>query len=278
MYGTGQGSGNSPTYWLFISSTLFDIYDQTATGSTYTSYNNDYSIILKAIGIVDNVRNTTNTFYNNTSNLTTLTALAQSNAQLWHDILSTTNQALELSKCGYHSITYAFNHHGRPNIIAKPKCDIIINDTQGFPLPIQQCPNFMATKYLGVQKCPAHQMKQYTVLKVKCNHFAKVIQPSHLTRCETQVFYWSIYQLSVNYVLPSTYFTFKELSKVQSLSHSAMPTQTGYCRTTPREVVYASPRLGGAGLFHLYDEQGFGQVKMFLKMWRSPDTQTGQLL
>ena len=24
IYGTGQGSGNSPVYWLFISSTLFD--------------------------------------------------------------------------------------------------------------------------------------------------------------------------------------------------------------------------------------------------------------
>ena len=33
IYGTGQGSGNSPTYWLFISSTLFDMYDRMATGS-----------------------------------------------------------------------------------------------------------------------------------------------------------------------------------------------------------------------------------------------------
>jgi hypothetical protein len=36
--------------------------------------------------------------------------------------------------------------------------------------------------------------------------------------------------------------------------------------------------LGGAGFFHLYDEQGYGQVKLFLKCWRSPDSIQGKLL
>ena len=28
IYGTGQGSGNSPAIWCFVSSTLFDCYDE----------------------------------------------------------------------------------------------------------------------------------------------------------------------------------------------------------------------------------------------------------
>ena len=125
---------------------------------------------------------------------------------------------------------------------------------------------------------PSNQTKQCKVLKDKCNHFAKVIHSSHLNRQETQIFYWSIYHLSINYVLPSTYFTLTELSKIQSSSHSAMLSRMGYCRTTPREIIYGSKCLGGAGLFHLYDDQDYGQLKTFLKMWRTPTTQAGKLL
>ena len=56
-----------------------------------------------------------------------------------------------------------------------------------------------------------------------------------------------------------------------------MLARIGYCRTTPREIIYGSKHLGGAGLFHLYDDQGYGQLKTLLKMWRSPGTQTGKL-
>ena len=36
-FGTGQGSGNSPMYWLFICSTLFDMQEAVAHGATYES-------------------------------------------------------------------------------------------------------------------------------------------------------------------------------------------------------------------------------------------------
>ena len=189
IYGTGQGSGNSPTYWLFISSTLFDLYDNQAQGSTCASHDNKIQLILNIIGFLDDVRNTTNMFYHNTSTLSTLAETAQTNAQLWHNLLTTINQALKLSKCGYHAIAYAFKSQGTLYLITKPDC----RDAEGAILTIQQWTNNTATKYLGAHKCPANQTKQRKVLKDKCNHFAKVIQSSHLTRSETQVFYWSIY-------------------------------------------------------------------------------------
>ena len=36
--------------------------------------------------------------------------------------------------------------------------------------------------------------------------------------------------------------------------------------------------MGGEALFHFYDDQGYGQVRMFLKFWRTPTTQPGKLL
>ena len=37
IHGSGQGATNSPSGWLFISSKLFDVYDNNATGATFTS-------------------------------------------------------------------------------------------------------------------------------------------------------------------------------------------------------------------------------------------------
>jgi hypothetical protein len=57
-----------------------------------------------------------------------------------------------------------------------------------------------------------------------------------------------------------------------------MVAKSGYNRCTAAIVLYAPYFLGGAAFFHLYDDQGYGQVRLFLKCWRSPDTVAGKLL
>ena len=46
---------------------------------------------------------------------------------------------------------------------------------------------------------------------------------------------------------------------------------------TPNAIIYGPQRYGGAGFFHLYDNQGYGQIKLFMKLWRSPTSQAGKL-
>jgi hypothetical protein len=43
-------------------------------------------------------------------------------------------------------------------------------------------------------------------------------------------------------------------------------------------LIHCRGSMGGAGFFHLYDDQGYGQVKMFMKFWRSPGSKAGTLL
>ena len=57
-----------------------------------------------------------------------------------------------------------------------------------------------------------------------------------------------------------------------------MVSRSGYCRMTANAIIYGPKKYGGAGFFHLYDNQGYGQLKMFLKLWRSPASQAGKLL
>ena len=116
------------------------------------------------------------------------------------------------------------------------------------------------------------------MLKKKCDDLGRIIRCSHLSRTETQCFYWAIYRLSANYVLPTTYFTKSQLHNIQAKAHSAMVSRSGYCRTMANEIIYGPKLYGGAGFFHLYDDQGYGQIKMFMKLWRSPTSQAGKLL
>ena len=278
-FGTGQGSGNSPAYWLFICSTLFDLYEARAKGACYTSPDGSLEVDIKIIGFVDDTRNSTNDFMvTQQPNLQTIVNQASQDSQLWHDLLASSNQALELSKCGYHAIEYTFQEDGTPELINKPPTTLSVSDGNGSLLTIQQWESTDAAKYLGCYKTPANQKKQYEVLLKRCNDFATLVNGAGWSRAETVCIYRFIYKLSVGYPLSMTYFTYKELDKMQRKAHKAMMAKMGYNRCTATPVVYGPLYLGGASLFHLYDDQGYGQIRTFLKFWRTPNSKPGMLL
>ena len=51
----------------------------------------------------------------------------------------------------------------------------------------------------------------------------------------------------------------------------------GYNRNTKREIIFGPHRLGGANFRHLYDQQGLGQLTLFLRNWRQ-NSEAGKLL
>jgi hypothetical protein len=62
IYGTGQGLGNSPMIWCFISSMLFDIHQEHALGASYASPDGSTPIRLFMIGFVDDTYGSVNDF------------------------------------------------------------------------------------------------------------------------------------------------------------------------------------------------------------------------
>ena len=81
----------------------------------------------------------------------------------------------------------------------------------------------------------------------------------------TNMFYSGIYIPSVGYCLPMTYFTKKELEKIQRPAHRAMLSRLGFNRNTAGEVVFGPRDKGCFELHHMYDGQGFGQASFLLK-------------
>ena len=87
IYGTGQGSGNSPAIWCVISSILFTSHESKAHGATYETPDKKHSIKLTMIGFVDDSTGQVNLFHTNIPpTAEALVQLMQHNAQLWNDL------------------------------------------------------------------------------------------------------------------------------------------------------------------------------------------------
>jgi len=65
IYGTGQGSGDSPAIWCIVSSTLFLCHQECTHGAFFCTADSSTSILLSMIGFVDNSTGQVNNFMNN---------------------------------------------------------------------------------------------------------------------------------------------------------------------------------------------------------------------
>ena len=116
IYGTGQGSANGPSLWLFLDSVLYDCYDSKTALAIYCAPDKRNRISLGMAGFVDDSNGQTNQFEQDESDRTWQLILqaAQKNAQLWTNLLHASGGALELSKCSFHLLRWSFSISGAP--------------------------------------------------------------------------------------------------------------------------------------------------------------------
>ena len=114
VHGTGQGSGNSPMIWCFISSMLFYCHNQKAHGLTTASPNGNVVVSFSIIGFVDDFTCVTGGKQGET--VDQLLVRVKHNTQLWHNLLWASGGKLELQKCGFHLIFYNPDKGGVPSM------------------------------------------------------------------------------------------------------------------------------------------------------------------
>jgi hypothetical protein len=266
--------------WCFLSSVLFDAYEEQAQGAIYEFPDRSGRFKIQMIGYVDDSNGQTNMFMQEVQPTPDeMIRAGQRDAQEWHDILHASGGALELPKCTYQLLSWTFNKEGQPFAQGITATNGIRVDTSASQY--QQIPEVSAHtahKTLGHYKDPAgNQRRQLQVLLDKSNLAAAFVGKSPLSREEAWTYYFAIYLPSVGYPLPNCYFTKPELDRIQLKFMSTIIAKCGYNRKTKREIIYGPAHLGGANFRPLYTEQGVGQVTTFLRFWRSPG-QAGQLL
>ena len=191
IYGTGQGSANSPAIWCFLSCSLFDCYDSLANQAKYTHPTGTVNTSLGLIGFVDDCNGQANQFHSpeTTSLVTDILDDARANAQHWSDILQASGGTLELSKCNCHVMKWIFSAQGAP--VLEPRNatyqqimkveDKITNKHHSLEL----LSSYQAHKTLGHYKEPAGiQYEQFRKLKEKSDSITSFLWKCPLNRLE----------------------------------------------------------------------------------------------
>jgi hypothetical protein len=209
IYGTGQGSGNSPQIYCFMLSVMFDYYESLNKPAIYCHPDRTQQTELAMVGFVDDSNGQTNTFLHAESNATLPTMLSQiqHNAQAWADILGATGGALELSKCSYHLMSEKFTTQGDPVLASVAQTrqqplevtDPLTNATRALTF----LSPYTAHKTLGHYKEPAgNQLEQFRRLHKKSDEKTKFLLKCSLTPVEAWTYYYACYLPSIGYPLP----------------------------------------------------------------------------
>jgi hypothetical protein len=116
IYGTGQGSGNSPAIWcMLVSSVLFACHEEKGHGAYFCTPDKQMSVSLSMVGFVDDSTNQVNEFeLDSQPTPEFLRKIMQQDAQLWSDLLWLSGGLLELNKCSFHQLHFNFDSDGRP--------------------------------------------------------------------------------------------------------------------------------------------------------------------
>ncbi|KAI2499829.1 hypothetical protein MHU86_14646 [Fragilaria crotonensis] len=284
IYGTGQGSGNSPMIWCFLSSLLFQCYETRAHPATYSNPDRTNQNQWYMIGFVDDTNGQANQFSEDETpeTLPTLHQWSQENATLWAQMLGVTGGALELQKCSYHAMSWKFTVHGAPVLFACPKEYQTLKVTDpytGRSQSLQYLPPHTAHKTLGHFKEPAGtQLEQFRRLYQKSYDVTKFLWSTPLSRSETVLFYNACYLPSISYPLTCSHLTKAQLEIIQRRAMAIITARCGYNRNTKKEILYGPIEYGGANFHHLYHKQGSQQIEYFvLRHWRSK-SEVGRML
>ncbi|KAI2496025.1 hypothetical protein MHU86_18498 [Fragilaria crotonensis] len=269
--------------WCFLSSILFNCYDDLAYAATYCHPDRSHPMELGMVGFVDDSNGQTNEFMRDetASTLPTIYHQLRHNAQTWADLLGASGGALELSKCSCHLLSWHFGEKGDPVLMStKPAIPIEVTDnlTDGVH-ELTFLPPHTAHKTLGHYKEPAGtQAQQVQQLRKKSDTSTEFLWKCHLTTVEAWTFYYACYLPSIGYPLSCSALTYAQLDRVQRTAMTIIVAKCGFNRNTKREIIYGPQAYGGANFRHLYMHQGVGQITTFMRHWRQDQTIPGKLL
>jgi hypothetical protein len=277
IHGTGQGSSNSPTIWCFISSVLFQCHNERASGMLFQSPEGDMIVRFNMVGFVDD--STCITGGNPDDTLQELLKKMQDDAQLWHDLLWCSGGKLELSKCGYHVIHYDFEDSGIPRMKHNPGESITLQNEKGEPISIKSKNIYQTRVNLGHAKAPSDSCNtEFERTLKKAVKIGEAITQCGGTRAESKMLYRAVWKPAVEYILPQSFLSKKQLQKIEKASLPKIYAKCGYNRNTSRAVLAGPIELGGGGFTPLYVTAGTGYVTHFLKNWRTPTEDIGKQL
>jgi hypothetical protein len=121
-------------------------------------------------------------------------------------------------------------------------------------------------RILGCYKCPGGKFrKALAVIEQKAMSKSALAARGILTPRMAWRYYHSTFLPSVTFSFPTNAIPESQLAPIQNRSTRRFLNAFGYCKNTPKAVVYGPQEYGGIGCRSFYDEQGAAQLDMMMK-------------
>jgi hypothetical protein len=280
LFGTGQGSGASPSAWLTLVVILLQTLDRIVPDRiNFSSPKGD----LHHSRLVDAFVDDTYLGFTSSSNTATFESLVtrlQDIAQKWERLLHLSGGKLNLAKCSWYIMRWEWEK-GRP--ILRP---ILPNDP---PLTLKQgnsegLSTIRRTnledsqRMLGVFLNPLGDFGDHIkYLKSKADTFAHRLMSPRLTSSDVRIFHRTTYIPSMRYGLAAVALDEEVLGTVQSKVVQSILKKLNVQSTIPTAIRHGPAEFGGLDIYDLRTESGLEAIK-FLRDSVYSDSENGKLL
>jgi len=240
--GSGQGAGDSPPRWGFISATMIAVFNAEADRWEVHHANGTFEFRVGISAFVDD----TNMLLvlDNEACFGELLQRFQNNADLWNGLLIASGGKNSCPKSCGSIFLWGFDSDGRAFLRNRNELPIEITlfnhdtkDRDVLHLTSTDEPVKLLSTYLTQD---GNSKKQALVISEKCATYAALTRNCPFNRADIMTLYHSMYLTSVGYPLPATTLSAKQLDDAESPTMNAFLPLMGYNRNMPRAVIFAS--------------------------------------
>jgi hypothetical protein len=276
IHGPGQGGRGSPAIWVAECCLAMECMAERSNGMTILDPHNEITTNKIMSGFVDDTTHWINNFQESLAeveHLSDLITQTKITAQWWEELLNTLGGKLELPKCFFYLVHWIFNDEGEPTIINPillPSTIEIVDSADGSTSTIATKSSYESHKTLGVMMNPAgDQNDEIKRLNEKSKKFAQRISLAVLSKLEATMLYEHYFVPSIGYGLSVGTLNLTQAAKIQSKPLQTLLPKMGYNQKTAGAVVFGPKSMGGAGLRHIYAEQGTQKAQIIIQQLRT---------
>jgi hypothetical protein len=248
IYGTGQGWGNSPIIWLFISNILIRMFSREAIGATYMDNSQTEILEAKISAYVDDI----NTHCNSRAAHQDIILNMQNDFIIWKNLLDMSGGALSQQKCNFYILSWDFMKSGIP--VAKDTyIDHLSMGGIGWDFSrVQESHQTLGYKVFPTNPVKTQQLQWREVEK----KVESMLRSNEMTYLEEETLYQKIYLPKVRYFLPFMSLPGNVIKDITQQNIKLLLRKCGYAQTMSRDIVFGNKSLGGLGWCDMKVEQG----------------------
>ena len=265
LFGTGQGSGASPSAWLSLVVLLLQTLDRLVPDRI------NFDPISGArphARIADAFVDDTNVGFTSSDESTyeDIIARLQHIAQTWEHLLYLSGGKLNLKKCSWYVLRWEWKN-GRPvlrQIQPEDPKVVLRQGNSDVSTEIPRVPLDKSSRMLGVMLNPMGDFTDHLkLLKEKADGFARRLLSPRISESDVTIFHRSLYIPSMRYSLAAIAADEESLQSIQSKVVKSILQKMHVSSTIPTSLRHGPVEMGGLGLYDLRTEAGLEALKFF---------------